>query len=603
MSSVSPVVKTVVFAALAASCSAPVDDAVNVETLYSESPPVWFEAHRVLATISPNGRSATLPLRWPLSVRTIDLEKHAEAASSVANIVDSARATTFNAASEPIVLGWRSGAFGWYARNGDSVQRLPIPANARPQWSADGRQVAYFEAYARLGEPAHAVYAGHIDSLRRYDVGGRITGLTWLPDAKSLLLMVADSLGTSVLAEFGLTNGEVVVRARDLDADPSFSPVALTADGRKAIIALSTPDALRPSERHRPDADRDTDLYEIELATGAKRSIVATPAEEAAPHIVNGQLYWTHTAIDMSIVVLPIDGGEPRALVPGGFLPSWRPDGKALGFAYGGFLAADWVLNWEGGLIELDSAVNVTGEMRPVIAGFHEDFQPVWSPNARWIAYHSHRSTHAVPLYASPGSTDDIYVRRTGDSAEIRLTEYGWEVGSPDWSRDGRRLLFTGWLRPDKGEGRGTYAGIVTIDPLTGRPLTHRKIPLGQIPSAEMASWSPASDDIAIEGIARPGVHQIWITRPDGSQQRMLVEFAAHTYGGVDWTPDAKSIVYSAIADGRPQLFSISATGGSPRQLTRGDASILHPQISPDGRHIAATRIVQTKEIRRMPMP
>ncbi|MGH7713797.1 MAG: TolB family protein, partial [Gemmatimonadaceae bacterium] len=56
------------------------------------------------------------------------------------------------------------------------------------------------------------------------------------------------------------------------------------------------------------------------------------------------------------------------------------------------------------------------------------------------------------------------------------------------------------------------------------------------------------------------------------------------------------------IVEGRPQLFSISAAGGTPKQLTGDNGSLLHPQVSPDGRHIAATRIVQSKEIRRMPM-
>ncbi|MGH7710140.1 MAG: TolB family protein, partial [Gemmatimonadaceae bacterium] len=468
----------------------------------------------------------------------------------VTAIVDSGYSATFTAAGDPVVLGWRRNERGWYTRGRDSVIRLAIPASAFPQWSSDASQVAYFEPYARTEQTEHALYAGPIESVHRFALPERVTGAAWLPGDEALLVMTADSLGGSTLLELQLGSGESVVRANALDADPNVSRIAVTADGRRAYIALSTPDAPRPEERHRPNADRDLDIYEIDLATGAKRPVVATPADEAAPAIVNSHLYWTHTAIEMAIVIVPIDGGEPRALAPGGFMPSWRPDGKAVGFAHGGYLAADWVLNWDGAFVEVDSAAQATSAPQPVISGFHEDFQPVWSPNGQWIAYHSHRSTHPVPLYASPGATDDIYLRRVGSSHEIRLTDYGWEVGSPEWSRDGRQLLFTGWLRPDKGEGTGTYAGIVTVDPATGRALNHRKIPLGPIPSAEMASWSPLSDDIAMEGVARPGVHQIWITRPDGSRQRQLVEFAAHTYGGLDWTPDAKSIIYSAIVEG-----------------------------------------------------
>ncbi|HEV8365611.1 MAG TPA: hypothetical protein VGQ52_19005 [Gemmatimonadaceae bacterium] len=574
------------------------------ETVYAESPPVWFEAHRAYANVAPNGRLAALPLRWPLSVRSIDLETHAEAKGSVATIVDSARNATFMPNSEPVVLGWRGGTMGWYAKTGDSVELLSVPANAWPRWSTDGKQVAYAELYARLGDPEHAVFAGPVSSPRRYAVSGRVTGIAWLPGGKALLVNLSDSLGAGTLVELNLASGESVVRARDLDADPALSPIAVSADGRRAFIALSSPDAPRPEQRHRPNADRDADIYELVLETGAKRPVVAMPWEETAPVVANGHLYWTHTAIDMSIVVLPIEGGEPRPIVPGAFLPSWRPDGKAVGFVYGGFVGADWVLNWDGGLVEVDSTtVSPTSAVQGVTMGYHEDFQPVWSPNGKWIAYHSHRSPTPVPLYAWPGATDDIWVRRVGSTEEIRLTDYGWEVGSPEWSPDGRQLLFTGWLRPDKGEGRGTYAAIVTIDPSSGRAVNHRKIPLGPIPSAEMATWSPSGREIAIEGITKPGVHSIWIVRPDGSSARKLVEYPGQTYGGLDWLPDGSALVYSALVDGHPQLFVVPSSGATPRQLTRENASVLHPQVSPDGRHIAATRIVQSKEIRRMRLP
>jgi Tol biopolymer transport system component len=592
------------FIMLQASCTARDERRAGPETVYAESPPVWFEAHRLYANIAPNGRVAALPLRWPLSVRTIDLEKHAEASSSLAAIVDSARNATFMANGEPVVLGWRGGTMGWYTKTADSVELLAIPANAWPSWSSDGKQVAFAEVYARQGDPEHAVIAGPIASPRRYAVAGRVTDVAWLPGDEALLVMLSDSLGAAALVQLNLASGETVVRVRDLDADPASSPIALSPDGRRVFVALSRAGAPRPEERHRPNADRDADIYEIVLATGAKRTVVATAWEETAPVVVNGDLYWTQTAIDMSVVVLPIEGGEVRPIVPGAFLPSWRPDGKAVGFVYGGFVGADWVLNWEGGLVDVDSTTaSPTSAVQGVITGYHEDFQPVWSPNGEWIAYHSHRSPTPVPLYAWPGATDDIWVRRAGSTEEIRLTDYGWEVGSPDWSRDGRQLLFTGWLRPDKGEGRGTYAAIVTIDPSSGRAVSHNKIPLGPIPSAEMATWSPTGREIAIEGISKPGVHSIWIVRPDGSSARKLVEHSGQTYGGLDWLPDGSALVYSALVDGHPQLFVVPTGGGTPRQLTRENASMLHPQISPDGRHIAATRIVQSKEIRRMPLP
>jgi uncharacterized protein (TIGR02246 family) len=286
-------------------------------------------------------------------------------------------------------------------------------------------------------------------------------------------------------------------------------------------------------------------------------------------------------------------------------LPSWRPDGRALGFSYGGFRAGDWVLNWEGGLVEIDTAGRPSGPARPTITGLHEDFAPVWSPRGSWIAYHSHRSTTPTVLYAGPGTTDAIWLRRVDreedePAVEIRLTDGEREVGPPEWSPDGTRIVFTAAL--PAGERGRSYAAVVTIDTITGQTMGQARFPLGPIHGAERLAWSPVSDEIAIQAMESPGRHAIWLVRADGADPRRLVRYETHTYSGVDWTADGKTILYSAIVDGRMQLFAIAAAGGMPTQLTRDEWSVLHPTVSPDGRLVAATRIRNRKAILRRPL-
>ena len=119
----------------------------------------------------------------------------------------------------------------------------------------------------------------------------------------------------------------------------------------------------------------------------------------------------------------------------------------------------------------------------------------------------------------------------------------------------------------------------------------------------------PARGSTTFRAVRRPGqflitrdvdIQRLWILDVDGGDARKLLDFEASTYGGVDWTPDGETLVYGASADGRMQLFSISRDGGRSHQLTTDAANLIQPQISPDGRWIAATRVHRSKELRRM---
>lgn len=85
-----------------------------------------------------------------------------------------------------------------------------------------------------------------------------------------------------------------------------------------------------------------------------------------------------------------------------------------------------------------------------------------------------------------------------------------------------------------------------------------------------------------------------------GQRFERLVEFDSNALGGLDWTPDGQRIVYSALDNGQMQLLSIARSGGEPVRLTRDSENLIQPQVSPDGRWIAATRIHRAKELRRL---
>jgi Tol biopolymer transport system component len=140
---------------------------------------------------------------------------------------------------------------------------------------------------------------------------------------------------------------------------------------------------------------------------------------------------------------------------------------------------------------------------------------------------------------------------------------------------------------------------VLTLDRETGRLLDSARLSLSpQIRSAQWAAWSPDGKEIAIEDNRGGEERSIWVVHADGTQPQKLLDYRGTTYSGLDWMRTGQRIVYSGLAGDTMQLFAISR-GGTPTQISRGNGNLLHPRVSPDGRWIACTRIVQSQQIWR----
>jgi TolB protein len=108
------------------------------------------------------------------------------------------------------------------------------------------------------------------------------------------------------------------------------------------------------------------------------------------------------------------------------------------------------------------------------------NFRPSWSPDGKWIAFSSGRDTkpgRAEPSWELLQSTA-IYIVHPDGTGLRRLTELGGYAGSPQWSRDGRRIVYHQSAAKEvyPGRFRGTAASqIVSIDVETGATETHTK--------------------------------------------------------------------------------------------------------------------------------
>lgn len=572
--------------------------AAKAEKVYSESPAAWYEAAYNAAQISSDGKRALYHHSFGRGIKLLNLETGRQESERLTAGMDRVFNATFYMGNQLALLGKRGGQQGWFLPSADGPRLTSVPPEANPQWSPDGSTVAY---YFRSRQTGKGLVVSDSQRQKQYSVEGSITGFVWSPDGRLICAMVWHEDGLTSLLRINLETAGTETLAKDLDATPWLSDLGISGDGRRLYIALASSAAPVAEKRHDPDADRDLDIYELELATGARRVMVQGPGDDFAPSVANGFLYWTHNDIHDSVVVHPASGGEARVVKDWAEIPYWSPDGKQIAFTYGPWRLADWALNLDVGVVAVDSQGRCKSKMKPIVTCYHEDFTTAWSPDGRWLAYHSHRSRTPVSSYRAVGSTDDLYLRpvKGGPGEEIRLTDFGWEVGVGDWSPDSRRLVFDSY---DRGGPPGvSKPWIATIDPSTGKPVCVERLTLPDpIKNATWESWSPIGDEIAFEERAEGNGRILWVISAEGKRAEKLAEYTSSTSGGLDWTPDGKTIVYGALAGERMQIFAVPRSGGSPRQLTNDPANLMHPQVSPDGRWIACTRMSQSKEILRL---
>jgi Tol biopolymer transport system component len=568
--------------------------------VYEQPSNQWFEGPLTTVAISPDGEWALFTL-FGRVVRLVSLKAGQEDRQRLTADLDSFPEAAVFCGRKLARLGKRGTEHGWFL-SGDGHSHLTlVPPDAVPQCSSDASEIAYYLSDRR----GTVLSVGPIGKPERYEVAGKVTGTVFAPDGKALYALAFGADGRSSLLRVTPSKPGIELIASDLDAMPFAGAIAVAPDGRSLFLPLATDAAPDNATRHQPNAQRWLKIYRLSLSDRTRQPVAESANQDIFdPAVAEDRLYWTRNVLHAAVASLPIGGGEAREIVVGGQLPIWSFDGRRISYTFGGSRLADWALDSDAGIIAVDTAGVPTSEPSIIVSGFHEDFPAAISPNGRWIAFHSHRSKMPVAEYSSPGSADDVYLRRADDihAPEMRLTDFGWETGPAFWSPDGRKLMFSSM---DKRGQTGIYkTWIITLHPESGKVIHTAALPLpSSIRSAQWASWSPDGADIAIEDDRGGEDRVLWITRADGTHAEKVLEYTSSTYGGVDWAPDGKTLIYSGLASGRMQLFAISRHGGSPRQLSHDSGNLMHPRVSPDGRWIACTRLIQSQQIWRAPLP
>jgi Tol biopolymer transport system component len=222
------------------------------------------------------------------------------------------------------------------------------------------------------------------------------------------------------------------------------------------------------------------------------------------------------------------------------------PDGKKLAYVStaNGYRANIWVRDMASGKVKQITGVGaVKGkEGKPDCY-----FRPTWSPDGKWIAFSSDRNTEWTGHDHGQGweHTQELsiyIIRPDGTGFRKVASKPGYCLGSPQWSPDGKRIVFYEMtVEATWGARRPNYVGkaysqIVSVDVATGQDRiehtsgTDLKLQPQYISNTEIGYLIKYGPN---EGLAytsgRAPVKQTFIRSPG-------------------WTADGKSVIYEKVS-------------------------------------------------------
>jgi sugar lactone lactonase YvrE len=110
--------------------------------------------------------------------------------------------------------------------------------------------------------------------------------------------------------------------------------------------------------------------------------------------------------------------------------------------------------------------------------------------------------------------------------------------------------------------------------------------------------WSPDGKRIAFDARVE-GNPDIWVMNGDGSQPTRLTTEVSEDVTGA-WTPDGNSIVFCSNRTGDLQLWRTPLAGGNATQFTREGG--FAPKLSPDGKFFYYLKSRANGQLRRIPV-
>lgn len=438
----------------------------------------------------------------------------------------------------------------------------PVNRMSQLAWSPDGKRIAGIVSGSEL-------WVAGIDGVdpRVTKNGTRLSFPAWLPDGQQAACLSGAEGRFRVVAPCGETN------APPLSDRDAYGPFAFTPDGKTLYFG-----ALN---------DRGTlDLWSRNLPDGASRQLTNFARDTYAPAMMrDGRVLFKTQIFSAQIAAVPAKGGPVSVLTDfQSETPTWDPTGRQIGMTFGTWRrVADDArypdIAQDLGIISFDEPAPAKAP-QTFYASYSEDQGMHWSPNGKWVVFHSHQQ-----------STDDLWLQPADRSTTPRrITNGGYETGWPRWSPDGKWIAYDSYPNP---RSPLSLFYVIGVDQTTGTTTAPEHVMIREFKEDVSApQWLPDSESLIFEGsgetLGRKSLYRI--SRRGGQAQRIITYSSDQTVSGIAVSPDGKSVAYIAqTAGGVFQIFRVAATGGASVQLTSDSTNKTHPAYSPDGQRLAFT--------------
>jgi TolB protein len=283
--------------------------------------------------------------------------------------------------------------------------------------------------------------------------------------------------------------------------------------------------------------------------TGGPSSVDFSPDGRSLVYSMAGSLW--QQAIDSDVAVELTYG-------PGyDYQPDWSPDARYIVF-----------VRHDRNAIELWQLDMRTRQVRQLTSERAVNLQPRYSPDGRRLAYVSTTSSGHFNLFVASIDGDRLGTPRAVVSPRASaIARYYYSVHdhaiNPSWTPDGKRIVFVS--NREVAYGTGNLCSVAVDDASEGTCFVHEETSWRANPEV-----APDARRVLYSSYQGRQWHQLWLTTLSGEASLPL------TFGDFDitqarWSPDGRRIAYISNEDGGTSLWVHEVIGGErvrmePRQ-------------------------------------